>query len=98
MCDRWSAYTVFLSDMGECPDGYTLERVNVDGNYEPSNCIWIPASEQARNRRSTRWISYGGDVRTSSEWARSLGMTAGGFYERIKKYGEQEAIARGARK
>lgn len=52
ICDRWLVFTNFLADMGACPTGYSIERVDVDGNYEPSNCVWIPKAEQSRNRRN----------------------------------------------
>lgn len=51
VCDRWRDVRNFVADMGERPPGGTIERVDNDGNYEPSNCKWIPPSEQDRNRR-----------------------------------------------
>jgi len=52
VCDRWkNSFQLFISDMGLRPDGYTLDRVNGNGNYEPSNCRWATYSEQAWNRR-----------------------------------------------
>lgn len=54
MCQEWASdFRAFLRDMGECPDDLTLERINVNGNYEPGNCEWIPHAMQAKNRRNT---------------------------------------------
>lgn len=53
VCDRWSDFSLFLSDMGERPTSYhSIDRINAFGNYEPGNCRWATSAEQAANKRS----------------------------------------------
>jgi hypothetical protein len=63
VCDRWFAFENFLADMGYAPDDRSIDRVNNDGDYEPSNCRWATRSEQARNTRRTvrAWLDEGNE-------------------------------------
>lgn len=55
ICDRWKSFANFISDMGEKPSPkHSIDRIDVDGNYEPSNCKWSSQSEQCKNRRTQK--------------------------------------------
>lgn len=75
VCDRWTLFENFLADMGSRPDGMTIERDDVNGNYEPGNCRWATRAEQNRNRRDSNPIEFRGKSQLLSEWARELGIS-----------------------
>jgi len=54
VCDRWLDFSNFYADMGDRPDGTEIDRINNNGNYEPSNCRWVTRTENSRNKRSTK--------------------------------------------
>lgn len=70
----WASFEVFLADMGERPDGHTLDRIDSNANYNKENCRWATPKMQARNRTSNRPIAHKGEEKTVAEWAEELGM------------------------
>lgn len=74
VCQRWKSFEAFLEDMGEKPDGLTIERIDTNGNYEPSNCKWATPKQQARNRRDNVILQFNGQSKTVAEWADETGL------------------------
>lgn len=73
VCDRWLKFENFLADMGECPNGMSIDRIDVNGNYEPGNCRWATPKEQSRNRRNTVFLTVNGRTQPLAEWADEIG-------------------------
>lgn len=75
VCERWHDVKNFCDDMGEKPKGkYSIDRIDVNGNYEPSNCRWANDVEQANNRRTSSAIEYEGKICTYANLAREKGI------------------------
>lgn len=83
--EPWLDYQKFLADMGECPPAYSLERRDIDGNYEPSNCAWLPRHLQARNQRNSVYLEAKGDRRLLVEWAELNGIPPATIRSRINR-------------
>jgi len=83
ICRRWNMFENFYEDMGKRPLRMSLDRINNNGNYEPSNCRWATKSEQACNRRNSRYLTYGGETYCIAEWARKISIPYSTLYHRI---------------
>lgn len=86
VCAQWlSSFETFLADMGERPEGKTLDRYpNTDGNYEPGNCRWASSQEQGAGQRKVIRI----EGKMLKEWAAETGIAYHTLLARYKKYGE----------
>lgn len=74
VCDRWLDFANFYEDMGDRPEGLTLDRRDNDGDYTPENCRWATKQEQDRNRRTTVVLILDGVSRPLVEWSELLGI------------------------
>ena len=84
MCAEWRAdFCSFVADMGERPEGMTLDRKDVNGNYEPSNCKWATPLEQGANKRNNRILVIGGESMHLSEAARRYNLKVGTIWRRL---------------
>lgn len=95
VCTRWiSSFVDFFTDMGPKPaPHYTIERIDNDGNYEPSNCKWDTKGNQNRNSRKCRFIEFNGERLTITGWSARLGISRLTISARINTLGWDVAKA-----
>ncbi len=75
VCKEWDDFNVFLSDVGEAPSSkHSLERIDNDGDYKPSNVIWATKDIQSRNTRQSTYITYNGETLIIEDWAKRIGI------------------------
>lgn len=74
VCERWRAFENFLVDMGDKPRKKSIDRIDPNGNYEPSNCRWATRYDQARNRCNTHLYELNGQRKILTDWAAEFGI------------------------
>ena len=96
VCAAWQdSFEAFLANMGERPSGTSLDRIDTNGNYEPSNCRWATAKEQARNCRSNRNLTFQGETLPVSQWAERASLSPRALTWRLNNgWPVEEALAR----
>ena len=85
MCERWREnFEAFLADIGPCPGrGWSIERHDTNGDYEPGNCSWIRSAQQSSNTRRNRFVSVNGERMTVSQASRHLDLPENRVFARI---------------
>lgn len=97
VCKRWNSYAAFKKDVGDRPSLlHSLDRVDNDKDYRPSNVRWATRKEQARNTRRNIKIEYAGRVQTAADWAKETGISRATLLDRlqIQKLTAAEALTR----
>lgn len=85
VCERWQSFHLFFEDMGLKPHPKaSIERINTNGNYEPSNCRWATQKEQCRNTRSNTLLTLRGKIQPIAQWAEELNIPAARISARKK--------------
>jgi hypothetical protein len=88
VCDRWRSFEAFLADMGPRPSTqHSLDRINNDGPYAPGNVRWATRTEQMRNTRGAKRLTYGGETLCLQAWAERLGCNAAALHSRLFRLG-----------
>lgn len=95
ICESWkhnfiNFYSWALSN--GYSDNLSIDRIDVNGNYEPDNCRWVTAKQQARNRRNNKFITYNGETHCISEWAEIIGIERKCLEYRVRKWNDLNRI------
>ena len=90
ICKEWEDFNNFRD--WALSNGYrddlTIDRIDNDGNYEPSNCRWATMLQQQNNKRNNRLLTYNGITMTFSDWARELGIENSTLYQRLERHSD----------
>ena len=95
VCDEWMrSFLAFFAYVGPRPSAkHSLDRIDVNGNYEPGNVRWATQQEQADNTRTVKMVTLNGKTQSHSAWAREMGLAVGQITARIKSgWSVEEAI------
>lgn len=88
VCERWDSFENFYEDMGPCPEGGSIDRIDSNGNYCPENCRWANMTIQSQNREDFNdVIEYNGETHVLKEWSRILGINYTTLRNRIYRGG-----------
>lgn len=98
VCSRWlgaDGFWNFVSDVGEKPfAGASIDRIDPNGNYEPSNCRWATPKEQGGNTRSNRLMTLDGVTKTMSDWSRDIGINLQTLSNRVSSgWSDSDALS-----
>lgn len=83
VCDRWRVFENFHQDMGDRPQGMSLDRIDVDGDYCLSNCRWATPMQQSNNTRTNHILTYNGESHSIAEWSRRTSIHPATISRRI---------------
>jgi hypothetical protein len=93
VCEKWlNSFDEFFRDMGKCPKGFQIDRIDNDKDYFPENCRWVDAKTNMRNRSITIRLTVNGITRTLYEWSEIVGIDYGLLWQRLRHGWTHEKI------
>lgn len=93
VCERWLKFENFYSDMGDPPELFSIDRINPNGNYDPSNCKWSSTKEQNGNKTTTIFMTLDGVTMNLTQWAKKIGVSPASLHHRVAKLGLPDDVA-----
>ncbi|HZW02802.1 MAG TPA: hypothetical protein VFF68_02650 [Anaerolineaceae bacterium] len=86
VCEEWKdSFEAFLADMGEPPEGHSINRINNDGPYSKENCAWASNEQQQRNKTSNRMITFRGKTKSLADWSEEVGIPYFALHARFRR-------------
>ena len=79
----WDNFLKFVDDMGDCPSGMTLDRIDNNKGYSKENCRWATRKQQVRNSTKLRMIELDGETKPLTDWLHQYNVSQSAFYQRI---------------
>lgn len=96
VCPEWKDdFDQFVKDMGQPTNGMSLDRIDNNAHYSPTNCRWATVTEQLNNQRRNHRITHNGKTQTLSQWARSLGLKTDALARRLNRMPVERALQAG---
>jgi hypothetical protein len=93
VCDSWLDFNAFYADMGECPTGYSIDRIDSNGNYEKSNCRWASNATQSRNKRNNIFLTFKDKTMCLKDWAKEIGIDEASLRGRLKRWSLEKSLS-----
>jgi len=85
ICDKWMSFEGFFEDMGERPDGYSLDRIDNNKGYSKENCRWATPAEQNRNTRQNKFLTKNGKTMCMRDWSNETGIPYPTIQDRVRR-------------
>lgn len=97
VCEEWvNDFDKFFDDMGEAPEGMSLDRIDNELGYSPQNCRWATLRDQLNNQRRNRRLTLEGVTMTASQWAEKLGIRLDTLLKRLDRMPVDQALKSGS--
>ena len=91
ICEEWKSVESFCKWALEngYADDLQIDRIDVNGNYEPTNCRWVAPKENSRNRRNTKYLTLNGETKCIAEWCENIPISHNTIYWWYRKFGRE---------